>query len=54
MPLQKERFHGVLMLERFCRATLAVLSQNPQIVPLNLALPGGVADLTALDLLRPH
>jgi len=32
---------------------LRVLGQNPQIVPPNVPLADGVADLTALDALRP-
>ena len=39
--------------EAFCRQTLRVLMQNPQIVPPNVALTDAVADLNALDALRP-
>jgi hypothetical protein len=39
--------------EAFCRQTLRVLGQNPQIVPPNVSLADGLADLTALDALRP-
>ena len=39
--------------EAFCRQTLRVLEQNPQIVPPNVPLADGLADLTALDVLRP-
>ena len=39
--------------EAFCRQTLRVLAQNPQIVPPNVALTDAVADLNALDALRP-
>ena len=39
--------------EAFCRQTLRVLGQNPQIVPPNVPVADGVADLTALDALRP-
>ena len=39
--------------EAFCRQTLRVLEQNPQIVPQNISLADAVADLTSLDTLRP-
>lgn len=39
--------------EAFCRQTIRVLEQNPQIVPPNVSLADAVADLTALDALRP-
>lgn len=39
--------------EAFCRQTIRVLEQNPQIVPPNVSLADAVADLTALDTLRP-
>ena len=39
--------------EAFCRQTLRVLGQNPQIVPPNVPLADAQADLTALDVLRP-
>ena len=39
--------------EAFCRQTLRVLEQNPQIVPPNVPLAEAVADLAALELLRP-
>jgi hypothetical protein len=40
--------------EAFCRQTLSVLTQNPQILPPNLALREAQADLVALDRLRPR
>lgn len=40
--------------EAFCRQTLQVLQANPQIVPASLDLQEAVADLTALDALRPR
>jgi hypothetical protein len=40
--------------EAFCRQTLRVMEQNPQIVPPNVTVADAVADLTALDLLRPR
>ncbi len=39
--------------EAFCRQTLRVLEQNPQIVPPNVSLADAVADLNAIDALRP-
>ena len=39
--------------EAFCRQTLRVLEQNPQIVPPNVSWANAVADLTAIDVLRP-
>lgn len=39
--------------EVFCRQTVRVLGQNPQIVPASLDLAGAQADLAALDQLRP-
>ncbi len=40
--------------EAFCRQTLSVIAQNPQIVNPSLGLPGAQADLVALDVLRPR
>ena len=40
--------------EAFCRQALTILSQNPQVVPPSLSLPGAQADLAALDQLRPR
>ena len=40
--------------ESFCRQTLSVLSQNPQLVPPSIGLPDAQSDLTALDQLRPR
>src|SRR5262249_28737181 len=42
--------------EAFCRQTLTVLQQNPQIVPPNVSMPlaEATADLTALEQLRPR
>ena len=39
--------------EAFCRQTLEVLAQNPQVVPPSLKLAEAQADLVALDRLRP-
>ncbi|HYM86250.1 MAG TPA: hypothetical protein VET30_05880, partial [Pseudoxanthomonas sp.] len=40
--------------EQFCRQTLGVLGQNPQIVPASIGLADAQADLVALDRLRPR
>lgn len=40
--------------EAFCRQTLSVVAQNPQIVNPSLGLAGAQADLAALDALRPR
>ena len=40
--------------ESFCRQALSVLEQNPQVVPPSLGLSDAVADLEALDRLRPR
>ncbi|UXI66157.1 hypothetical protein [Tahibacter amnicola] len=39
--------------EQFCRQTLNVLEQNPQIVPPSLSVAELRADLAAIDALRP-
>ncbi|RYZ69705.1 MAG: hypothetical protein EOP91_15000 [Lysobacteraceae bacterium] len=39
--------------EVFCRTTVRVLGDNPQIVPPSLDVAGAQADLVALDRLRP-
>ena len=40
--------------EAFCRQTLSVLAQNPQVVPPSLKLGDSLGDLVALDALRPR
>jgi len=40
--------------EAFCRQALHVLEQNPQIVPPNLGLADALADLNAIEQLRPR
>jgi hypothetical protein len=40
--------------ESFCRQTLSVLAQNPQVVPPSLPLAAAQADLATLDALRPR
>lgn len=39
--------------EQFCRQTLSLLAQNPQVVPPSLGLADALADLATLDRLRP-
>ncbi len=40
--------------EQFCRQTLSILTQNPQVVPATIKLADAQADLVALDRLRPR
>lgn len=40
--------------EAFCRQTLTVLAQNPQIIPPSIDLAEAQADLAALERLRPR
>jgi len=40
--------------ESFCRETLSLLEQNPQVVPPSMLLAEAIADLQALDRLRPR
>jgi len=40
--------------ESFCRQTLNVLAQNPQVVPPSIGLASAQSDLDALDRLRPR
>lgn len=40
--------------EAFCRQTLTVLAQNPQVVPPSIDVAEAQADLDALDRLRPR
>ena len=40
--------------EYFCRQTLRMLSENPQLIPPNLDLADAVSDLNARDALRPR
>jgi len=40
--------------EAFCRQTLHVLEQNPQMVPQNLGLADALADLNGIEQLRPR
>ncbi|MHB8911609.1 MAG: hypothetical protein ACYC42_02920 [Lysobacter sp.] len=50
---RKSLLHMEQKSEVFCRQTVRVLGQNPQIVPASLDLRGAQADLAALDQLRP-
>jgi hypothetical protein len=40
--------------EAFCRQTLRVLEQNPQIVPANVVVADAVGDLESIEQLRPR
>ena len=40
--------------EAFCRQTLTVLAQNPQVIPPSIDLAEAQADLAALERLRPR
>lgn len=40
--------------EPFCRQTLIVMQQNPQVIPASVDLAGGVQDLATLDALSPR
>lgn len=40
--------------EYFCRQTLRMMSENPQLIPPNLDLADAMADLNARDQLRPR
>jgi hypothetical protein len=40
--------------EAFCRQALRVMAQNPQVVPANVPVADAVADLNALEQLRPR
>ncbi|MBD9537582.1 hypothetical protein ATCM_09175 [Stenotrophomonas sp. ATCM1_4] len=40
--------------EAFCRQTLHVLAQNPQVVPATLSIAEALSDLDTLDRLRPR
>ena len=40
--------------EQFCRQTLSVLTDNPQVVPASIGLAEALVDLQTLDRLRPR
>lgn len=40
--------------EAFCRQTLQLLAENPQLVPPNLDVADALSDLKSLDVLRPR
>jgi hypothetical protein len=40
--------------EQFCRQTIALLAENPQVVPPSVGLADAQADLATLDRLRPR
>lgn len=54
--LPQQALHGLPRMsdksEAFCRQTLAVLSQNPQVVPMGLDLPQAQEALGQFDALR--
>ena len=40
--------------EQFCRQTLNILGQNPQVIPASIKVADAQVDLVALDRLRPR
>ena len=49
LPQQKRKIQKMgRKSEAFCRQTLRVLEQNPQIVPPNMSVPDALGDLTQL------
>jgi len=56
LPLPKKRSARRMgpKSEAFCRQTLRVLEQNPQIVPPNVVLADALEDLEAIEQLRPR
>lgn len=58
VSLQPDEVRGLAKMgeksEAFCRQALLVLQANPQIVPPSLGLEEALADLAALDVLRPR
>ena len=69
LSILETRFRGLLSLqpderralakmgdksEAFCRQTLTVLVQNPQVVPPSLNVSAATDDLRAIDTLRPR
>jgi hypothetical protein len=54
-PTQRRRLRRMgEKSEQFCRQTMNVLSQNPQIIPPSLGYADAAGDLVALDQLRPR
>lgn len=58
VALQPEERRGLTKMgdksEAFCRQTLTVLAQNPQVIPPSFDLVEARADLAAVDVLRPR
>lgn len=58
VALQPEERRGLTKMgdksEAFCRQTLTVLEQNPQVIPPSFDLAEARADLAAVDVLRPR
>lgn len=58
VALQPDERRGLTKMgdksEAFCRQTLTVLEQNPQVIPPSFDLAEARADLAAVDVLRPR
>lgn len=58
IALDPEQRRGLVRMgpksEAFCRQTINVLGQNPQVIPPSLSLDEARSDLSALDALRPR
>ncbi len=58
VALQREDRRGLIKMgdksEAFCRQTLTILGQNPQVIPPSFDLAEAQADLLAVDVLRPR
>ena len=58
VALQPDERRGLTKMgdksEAFCRQTLTVLAQNPQVIPPSFGLVEARADLAAVDVLRPR
>lgn len=58
IALTPEQRRGLVRMgqksEAFCRQTVIVLGQNPQVIPPSLSLAEAQADLSSIDALRPR
>jgi hypothetical protein len=58
IALTPEQRRGLVRMgqksEAFCRQTINVLAQNPQVIPPSLSLTEAQADLGTIDALRPR
>lgn len=58
IALTPEQRRGLVRMgqksEAFCRQTVTVLGQNPQVIPPSLSLVEAQADLSTIDALRPR